>query len=86
MKNQPYIKHSFIIVSTSDCLKVDKNKINFCKYPIFASSFKQITASLELLDYFADFQKKDFHMLKLKTCTTNFLQKPKNRIFTIKAV
>jgi hypothetical protein len=82
----PYVKHSFIIVSTSDCLKIDKNKINFCKYPIFASSFKQINATIELLDYFADFQKKDFHMLKLKTNTTNFVSKSKNNIFTIKAV
>jgi hypothetical protein len=36
-------KHSFVVIATTDCLKTDKNKINFCKYPIFGSSSKQIT-------------------------------------------
>ena len=62
-------KHSFVVIATSDCLKADKNKINFCKYPIFGSASKQIAIMIELHDYFIDYQKKDFHMLKLKTFT-----------------
>ena len=36
-------KHTFLVSATRECLQVDKNRINFCKYPIFASSHKQIT-------------------------------------------
>lgn len=60
-------------MATSDCLKVDKNKINFCKYPIFGSSSKQINIIIDLMDYFIDYQKKDFHMLKLNTLTTEII-------------
>ena len=75
-------------MATSDCLKPDKNKINFCKYPIFGSSSKQITIMIDLLDYFIDFQRKDFHMLKLKTVTSLIQgsQNNKNSVFTVKAV
>jgi hypothetical protein len=45
-------KTSFTVLQTSECLKIDKTKINFCKYPIFASSFKQLSAMVELMDYF----------------------------------
>lgn len=57
------------MIATTDCLKSDKSKINFCKYPIFGSSSKQINLLLELMDYFVDYQKKDFHMLSLKATT-----------------
>lgn len=79
------------MISTSDCLKVDKNKINFCKYPIFGSSSKQIVLIVDLYDYFIDYQKKDFHMLKLKTTTSEILHglnanvKQKD-VFTVKVV
>jgi hypothetical protein len=43
---------SFVVINTAECLKVDKNKVNFCKYPIFASSFKQLSLVAELMDYF----------------------------------
>jgi len=43
---------TFNVLHSNECLKIDKNKINFCKYPIFASSFKQLPLLLELMDYF----------------------------------
>ena len=58
---------SFMVAASKECLQVDKNRINFCKYPIFASSFKQLPLNVELLDYFAESQKKEFHMIKIKT-------------------
>lgn len=83
------MKHSFVVIATSDCLKADKNKINFCKYPIFGSSSKQITLLTQLMDYFIDYQRKDFHMLKLKTVThpvPGFDQTTNPDVFTVKAV
>lgn len=61
-KTQP---KAFTLLHTSECLKLDKNKVNFCKYPIFASSQKQLVIVAELLDYFGEAQRKEFHMLKL---------------------
>lgn len=46
------VAKSFVLLNTAECLKLDKNKVNFCKYPIFASSFKQLTIVAELMDYF----------------------------------
>lgn len=57
---------SFTLLHTSECLKLDKNKVNFTKYPIFASSYKQLALQAELLDYFAEAQRREFHLLKLK--------------------
>ena len=37
---------SFLVAATKECLQIDKNRINFCKYPIFASSFKQLTINI----------------------------------------
>jgi hypothetical protein len=37
------VRSTFTVFQTCECLKIDKSKINFCKYPIFASSFKQLT-------------------------------------------
>jgi hypothetical protein len=51
-------KNCFTLLQTSECLKVDKAKINFCKYPIFASSFKQLTLVAELMDYFGEQQRR----------------------------
>ena len=51
-------KHSFLVSATRECLQVDKNRINFCKYPIFASSHKQITINAELQDFFTEAQRK----------------------------
>lgn len=62
---------SFTILHTNECLKIDKNKINFCKYPIFASSHKQLTMVAELMDYFVEGQKKEFHLLKIRTKVNN---------------
>lgn len=59
-------RNVFTIIHSNECLKLDKTKLNFCKYPIFASSFKQITLNTELMDYFTEAQKKDFHLLKIK--------------------
>jgi len=51
-------KNSFTLLQTVECLKIDRNKVNFCKYPIFASSFKQLTIIAELMDYFGENQRK----------------------------
>lgn len=87
-KPLPAAKHSFVVIATSDCLKTDKNKINFCKYPIFGSSSKQITIVTELMDYFIDYQRKDFHMLKLKTSTNpvHGFENNTSNVFSVKAV
>lgn len=78
---------TFHVFQTGECLKVDKNKLNFCKYPIFASSHKQLPLQLELMDYFTEAQRKDFHMLKLTaTCDPFNNQPPNSKVFTIKAV
>lgn len=58
---------TFLVSASKECLQIDKNRINFCKYPIFASSFKQLSINVELLDYFAESQKKDFHLLKIRS-------------------
>ncbi len=76
MKEKSKEKHfqkGFILINTSECLKLDKNKVNFCKYPIFASSFKQLTLITELMDYFGENQKREFHLLKIKTKAHPFL-------------
>lgn len=78
-----------MLLQTSECLKVDKTKINFCKYPIFASSFKQLALAAELLDYFGEHQRREFHMLKLKTRVLPFANSQNfnlDKIFTVKAV
>jgi hypothetical protein len=54
-KGQP---KSFILLHSSECLKLDKNKVNFCKYPIFASFHKQLPIVTELLDYFGENQRR----------------------------
>ena len=59
-------RHAFVVTTTKECLQADKNRINFCKYPIFASSHKQIILNVELMDYFVESQRKDFHLLKIK--------------------
>lgn len=77
------------MLNTCECLKLDKNKVNFCKYPIFASSFKQLTIVAELMDYFSEVQKKEFHLLKIKTKVNLFLNSERyklEKIFTVKAV
>jgi len=82
-------KNCFTLLQSSECLKIDKNKVNFCKYPIFASSFKQLTIMAELMDYFGESQRKEFHMLKLKTKVHPFNNSERynlDRIFTVKAV
>ena len=77
------------MLNTCECLKLDKNKVNFCKYPIFASSFKQLNIVAELMDYFSEVQKKEFHLLKIKTKVNLFLNSERyklEKIFTVKAV
>ena len=76
-------KHSFLVTATRDCLQVDKNRINFCKYPIFASSHKQIVITVEMMNFFAEHQRKDFHMLSIKA-DSDF--KSTNSVFTFKLV
>lgn len=68
-KNPP--RHTFVVSTTKECLQTDKTRINFCKYPIFASSHKQIILVAQLMDYFVDSQRKDFHLLNIKIETTN---------------
>jgi hypothetical protein len=41
---------------------------------------------MELMDFFAEHQKKDFHMLKLKTKSMVNTFANKDKLFTIKAV
>ena len=83
------IRSTFTVFQTSECLKVDKNKINFCKYPIFASSFKQLTLIAELMDYFEEAQRREFHMIKIRTKVNPFPMSERfnlDKIFTVKAV
>lgn len=83
-ENKPVpARPSFMVAASKECLQVDKTRINFCKYPIFASSFKQLSLNVELLDYFAETQKRDFHMIKIKTETASKLYP---RVFTFKIV
>jgi hypothetical protein len=80
---------SFTLLHTSECLKLDKNKVNFCKYPIFASSHKQLPILAELLDYFGDSQRRQFHLLKLIVKANPFPNSHNynlDKIFSVKAV
>lgn len=62
-------------------MQVEKNRINFSKYPIFACSHKFIATGVELLDFFTEAQKKEFHMLSVKVETYN---KDYGDVFTFK--
>lgn len=80
---------SFTLLHTSECLKLDKTKVNFCKYPIFASSHKQLPILAELLDYFGDSQRRQFHLLKLAVKVHPFPNSHLynlDKIFSVKAV
>ena len=77
------LKHTFLVSATRECLQVDKTRINFCKYPIFASSHKQIIVNAELQDFFTEIQRKEFHLLSIKAETN---PKGYQDVFTFKLV
>lgn len=76
-------KHAFVISATRECLQVDKNRINFSKYPIFACSHKFMAINVELLDFFTEAQRKEFHLLSIKVETN---VKEYGDVFTFKLV